>query len=50
VLTTLPFRRASAYASREQAMRADDTDERRKTRFVVRTTVDSSPNDITAAW
>lgn len=50
VMTTLPFRRASAYASREQAMRDDDTDERRKTRFVVRTTVDSSPDDITAAW
>ena len=50
VLTTLPFRKASAYASRELAMRDDDTDDRRKTRFTVRTTVDSSPNDITAAW
>jgi hypothetical protein len=50
VLVTLPFRKASAYASRELAMRDDDTDDRRKTRFTVRTTVDSSPNDITAAW
>lgn len=50
VLTTLPFRRASAYASREIAMRDDDTDDRRRTRFTVRTTVDSSPDDVTAAW
>ncbi|WP_219419591.1 DEAD/DEAH box helicase [Pseudonocardia nigra] len=50
VLTTLPFRRASAYASREVAMRDDDTDDRRRTRFTVRTTVDSHPNDIIAAW
>ena len=40
LLTTLPFRRASAYASRELAMRDDDTDERRRTRFTVLTTVD----------
>jgi DEAD/DEAH box helicase/Helicase conserved C-terminal domain len=50
VLTTLPFRRASAYASRELAMRDDDTEDRRRTRFTVVTTVDCSPNDITQAW
>ena len=41
LLTTLPFRRASAYASRELAMRDDDTDERRRTRFTVLTTVET---------
>ncbi|QJY49845.1 DEAD/DEAH box helicase [Pseudonocardia broussonetiae] len=50
VLTTLPFRRASAYASRELAMRDDDTEDRRRTRFTVVTTVDADPDDITAAW
>ncbi len=50
VLTTLPFRRASAYASRELAMRDDDTEDRRRARFIVVTTVDASPNDITEAW
>jgi hypothetical protein len=50
VLTTLPFRRASAYASRELAMRDDDTEDRRRTRFTVLTTVDSTPNDIVEAW
>ena len=51
VLTTLPFRRASAYASRELAMRDDDTDERRRTRFTVLTTVESKRDDIMGtAW
>jgi ATP-dependent helicase YprA (DUF1998 family) len=50
VLTTLPFRRASAYASRELAMRDDDTEDRRRTRFTVVTTVDCDPDDIVEAW
>jgi len=50
VLTTLPFRRASAYASRELAMRDDDSDDRRRTRFTVVAIVDAHPDDITAAW
>ena len=48
VLTTLPFRRASAYASRELAMRDDDTDERRRTRFTVLTTVETTRR--TTSW
>ncbi len=50
VLTTLPFRRASAYATRELAMRDDDTEDRRRARFTVVTTVDCNPDDIVDAW
>ena len=51
VFTTLPFRRASAYASRELAMRDDDSDERRRTRFTVLTTVETRAGDIVGtAW
>lgn len=50
VLTTVPFRRASAYASRETALREDDGEDRRKARFSVITTVDADPQDISGAW
>ncbi|MDN5914713.1 MAG: DEAD/DEAH box helicase [Pseudonocardia sp.] len=50
VLTTLPFRRASAYVSRERAQREDDGDDRRKARFGIVTTVDADPADIVRAW
>ncbi|MCE3554508.1 DEAD/DEAH box helicase [Pseudonocardia sp. RS11V-5] len=50
VLTTLPFRGASAYTSRESAMREDDGEDRRKTRFEIVTTVDAEPDAIAAAW
>lgn len=50
VLATLPFRRASAYSSREVALRDDDTDDRRRTRFTIVTTVDAEPGDVTDAW
>jgi ATP-dependent helicase YprA (DUF1998 family) len=51
VLTTLPFRRASAYASRELAMRDDDSDDRRRAQFTIATTVDADPADIVGrAW
>ncbi|MDQ2709011.1 MAG: heavy metal resistance protein CzcA [Actinomycetota bacterium] len=48
VLATLPFRRASAYASRELAMRDDDTEDRRKARFTVVATVDA--DHVEGAW
>ncbi len=50
LLTTLPFRRASAHTSRERALRENDDEERVKTRFAVVTTVDAEPGDIAAAW
>ncbi|MFP5021907.1 DEAD/DEAH box helicase [Pseudonocardia phyllosphaerae] len=50
VLTTLPFRKASAYSSRERAQRDEDREERRKTRFGILTTVDVDPEDVTSAW
>jgi ATP-dependent helicase YprA (DUF1998 family) len=50
ILNTLPFRKASAYASRELAQRDDDTDDRRRAVFTVRTTVDADPADVTSAW
>jgi hypothetical protein len=50
VLLTLPFRKASAYASRELAQRDQDTDERHRTAFTVVTTVDADPADVTTAW
>jgi hypothetical protein len=50
VLTTLPFRGASAYTSRESAMREDDGEDRRKTRFEIVATVDAEPDAIAAAW
>jgi hypothetical protein len=50
VLRTLPFRKASAYASRELAQRDDDSDDRRRTPFTVITTVDADPADVATAW
>ena len=50
VVRTLPFRKASAYASRELAQRDEDTDERRRTAFTLVATVDADPGDVTAAW
>lgn len=50
VLRSLPFRKASAYASRELAQRDDDTDDRRRTPFTVITTVDADPADVATAW
>jgi ATP-dependent helicase YprA (DUF1998 family) len=50
VLRTLPFRKASAYASRELAQRDEDTDDRRRTPFTVITTVDADPADVATAW
>jgi len=47
---TLPFRKASAYSSRDRAERADDHDDRKRTVFTLRTTVDADPADISAAW
>ena len=50
VLRTLPFRKASAYASRELAQRDEDTDDRRRTPFTIVTTVDADPADVATAW
>jgi ATP-dependent helicase YprA (DUF1998 family) len=50
VVRTLPFRKASAYASRELAQRDEDSDDRRRTSFSVITTVDADPADIAVAW
>jgi ATP-dependent helicase YprA (DUF1998 family) len=50
VLRTLPFRKASAYASRELAQRDEDTDDRRRTPFTIITTVDADPADVATAW
>ena len=50
ILTTLPFRRASAHTSRERALRDHENEERVRTRFAVLTTVDAEPADITSAW
>jgi ATP-dependent helicase YprA (DUF1998 family) len=50
VLLTLPFRKASAYASRELAQRDEDSDDRRRTSFTILTTVDADPADVTSAW
>jgi hypothetical protein len=50
IVRTLPFRKASAYASRELAQRDEDSDDRRRTSFTVITTVDADPADIAVAW
>ncbi|MCZ2859984.1 DEAD/DEAH box helicase [Blastococcus sp. VKM Ac-2987] len=50
IVRTLPFRKASAYASRELAQRDEDSDDRRRTSFTVLTTVDADPADIAVAW
>ncbi len=50
VLKVLPFRKASAYASREAAQRDDDLDERRRTQFTIVTTVDADPAAVRSAW
>lgn len=50
VIRTLPFRKASAYSSRELAMRDEDRDDRRRTTFDLVATVDADPADIAAAW
>ena len=50
VLTAVRFRRASAFASRDNARFGDEDEERRRTRYTILSAVDVAPQRITRAW
>lgn len=50
VLSTVRFRKVSAFASRDGARFGDDDEERRRMRFTVAHAVDVAPQEITRAW
>ncbi|WP_424185357.1 DEAD/DEAH box helicase [Actinokineospora sp. G85] len=50
VLHAVPFRRVSAFTSRDSTRFGDEDDERKRARFVIQPVVDVADSDIERAW